>query len=164
VPKPTAHKHKWEFQARFRRGAFGWRGTALAKKRIAEALAEIRKAARSDPALAAQGAVLLLTRLSPALEHVDSSSGAIGTAVNRAIAKLVPIIAAAPVDELTRTAWLERLLEARNDDGMGYIETLADSWGELCGTPGPRQSGPNGFCASDELSPARIALAGRHRV
>jgi hypothetical protein len=133
VPKPTAHK--WEFQARFRRAAFGWRGTALAKKRIGEALAEIRKAARTDPALAAQGAVVLLSRLSPALEQIDGSSGAIGGAVNRAIEKLVPIIAQAPVDDLTRSAWLERLWDAQTDDGMAYLDGLGEFWGELCATP-----------------------------
>jgi hypothetical protein len=133
VPKPAAHK--WEFQARFRHGAFGWRGTALAKKRIDEALAEIRKAARTDPALAARGAVVLLSRLSPALENIDSSSGAIGGAVNRAIEKLVPFIAAASVDEPARSAWLERLWEAQTDDGMGYLDALGDFWGDLCATP-----------------------------
>lgn len=44
---------------------------------------------RSDPVLAAEGAVLFLEKVSPALEHVDSSSGAIGTAVNHAIEELV---------------------------------------------------------------------------
>jgi hypothetical protein len=39
--------------------------------------------------IAAEGAVRLIERLSPALEHVDNSSGAIGTAVNRAIEALV---------------------------------------------------------------------------
>jgi hypothetical protein len=133
VAKPVPHK--WNFQARFRRGAFGWRGTALASKRITEALAEITKAARSDPILAAHGAVVLLSRLSPALGNIDSSSGAIGSAVNRAIAKLVRIIAGAPADEPTRSAWLERLWEAFNDDAIPYIEALGDDWGELCVTP-----------------------------
>ena len=56
--------------------------------------------------LAAEGAVILLERLSPALEHVDSSSGAIGTAVNNAITELVSIISAAPADPKTRDTWL----------------------------------------------------------
>jgi hypothetical protein len=133
VAKPVPHK--WNFQARFRRGAFGWRGTALASKRITEALSEITKAARSDPILAAHGAVVLLSRLSLSLENIDSSSGAIGSAVNRAIAKLVRIIAGAPADEPTRSAWLQRLWEAFNNDAIPYIETLGDYWGELCVTP-----------------------------
>ena len=88
--------HKWEFKARFRRHAFGWKSQP-AIQRVKQAVTEIGKVARHDPVLAAEGAVTLLERLSPALEHVDSSSGAIGTAVNNAIADLVPIIARAPL-------------------------------------------------------------------
>jgi hypothetical protein len=95
-------------------------------------VSEIKKAARKDPVLAADGAVTLLERLSPALEHVDSSSGAIGTAVNNAVAELVPIIASAHSDPETREKWLERLWEAHGADQIPYIETLADYWGELC--------------------------------
>ena len=95
-------------------------------------MSEIKKAARKDPVLAADGAVTLLERLSPALEQVDSSSGAIGTAVNNAIAELVPIIARAPSDPETRESWLERLWEAHEADQIPYIEKLADFWGELC--------------------------------
>jgi hypothetical protein len=72
--------------------------------------------------------------VSPALENVDSSSGAIGTAVNHTIAELVPVIVAAPADEGTRAAWLERLFEAHSADQIPYIERLADYWGELCGS------------------------------
>jgi hypothetical protein len=45
-----------------------------------QAVGEIKKVARHDPVLAAVGAVALLERVSPALEQVDSSSGAIGRA------------------------------------------------------------------------------------
>jgi hypothetical protein len=100
--------HKWTFRARFRRSAFGWRSQP-AIKRVKEAVSEIKKAARKDPILGADGAVLLLEKLSPALEQVDSSSGAIGTAVNNAINALVPIIAKAPADDELRDKWLERL-------------------------------------------------------
>jgi hypothetical protein len=62
---------------------------------VREAVAEIKRVAKSDLRLAAEGAVLLLERISPALEHVDSSSGGIGSAVNRAIAELVPVISTA---------------------------------------------------------------------
>src|SRR5690606_33917032 len=79
-----AQAHKWEFRARFRRHAFGWKSQP-AIKRIKEAVAEIKKVARKDKVLAAEGAVLFLEKVSPALEHVDSSSGSIGTAVNNAI-------------------------------------------------------------------------------
>lgn len=124
-------KHKWVFAPRFRRNAFGWRSQP-AIKRVREAVTEIRKVARKDPVLGAEGAVRFLEKVSPALEHVDSSSGAIGTAVNRAIQALVQIIGQAPADAKRRTAWLERLWEAHAADQIPYIELLADDWGELC--------------------------------
>ncbi len=103
--------HKWVFKARFRRGAFGWR-SGPAAGRIREAVSEIKKAARKDKILGAEGAVLFLERLSPALERVDSSSGAIGTAVGRALAALVPILSNAPAGDDLRREWLERLWKA----------------------------------------------------
>jgi hypothetical protein len=126
-----AKRHQWVFRARFRRHAFGWKSQP-AIKRIREAVAEIKKVARKDQVLAAEGVVLLLEKLSPALERIDSSSGAIGSAVNKAIVALVPIVAAAPVEANTRDAWLERLWDAYQEDEIPYIETLGDHWGELC--------------------------------
>ena len=123
--------HSWEFKARFRRHAYGWKSQP-AIQRVKQAVSEIKKAARKDAVLAADGAVTLIERLSPALEHVDSSSGAIGTTVNNAIAELVPIIASAPSDPETREGWLDRLWEAHGADQVPYIESLADYWGELC--------------------------------
>ena len=135
TPKPTttASPHEWAFRARFRRHAFGWKSQP-AIQRIKQAVSEIRKAARQDPVVAAEGAVLFLERLSPAIERVDSSSGSIGNAVNRAIEELVPIIAEAAADTKARAVWLERLWEAQMGDEVPYIETLADHWGELCGS------------------------------
>ena len=129
--KSPGEAHRWEFKARFRRGAFGWKSQP-AIQRVKQAVAEIKKVARKDPVLAADGAVSLFERLSPALAHVDGSSGAIGTAVNSAIAELVPLIASAPADARTREAWLERCWEAHAADQMPYIEALADYWGDLC--------------------------------
>ncbi|MBZ4422816.1 hypothetical protein K8638_40910, partial [Myxococcus sp. RHST-1-4] len=100
--------------------------------RIKQAVGEIKRIAKKEPALAAEGAIEFLERVSPALENVDSSSGSIGTTVNHAIAELVPIIASAPADAKTREAWLERLFEAHQADQIPYIELLADHWGELC--------------------------------
>ena len=97
-----------------------------------EAVGEITKVARNDPALAAEGAVIFLERVSPALEQVDSSSGAIGSAVHHAIAALVPVIAQAPGDGATRDAWLERLWAAHVADEIPYIERLGEHWGDLC--------------------------------
>lgn len=127
--------HKWEFKARFRRHAFGWKSQP-AITRIKQAVVEIRKIARNEPVLAAEGSIAFLERISPALENVDSSSGAIGTAVNNAITELVPIIAKAPADAQTRETWLERLWEAYQNDDIPYIELLGDHWGELCGSEG----------------------------
>ena len=125
--------HTWEFKARFRRHAFGWKSQP-AIQRVKQAVAEIKKVARHDAVLAAEGAVMLLERLSPALEHVDSSSGALGTAVNHAITEIVPIIAKAPAAPTTREGWLERLWAACEADEIPYIETLDDHWGDLCGS------------------------------
>ncbi|MDZ7591188.1 MAG: hypothetical protein U5L05_11000 [Rubrivivax sp.] len=77
--------HPWAFRARFRRTAFGWKGSKLANERIHEALTAIRAVARNDPATAAEGAVLFLEKLSPALNQVDSSSGALGNAIYTAV-------------------------------------------------------------------------------
>lgn len=125
--------HAWAFRARFRRDAFGWKSQP-AITRVREAVAEIKKVAKKEPLVAAEGAVLFLERVSPALSHVDGSSGAIGSAVNHAIAELSALIAAAPADVVTRDAWLERLYEAHQNDEIPYIESLADHWGELCVT------------------------------
>ena len=129
----TVKAYKWTFKARFRRHAFGWRSKP-AIQRVKEAVSEIKKVARQDPVLGAEGAVTFLERVSPALEHVDGSSGAIGTAVHNAIVALVPVIANAPAEIKTRREWLERLWEAHAADAMPYIELLADYWGELCGS------------------------------
>ena len=126
--------HPWAFRARFRRTAFGWKGTKLAIERIHEALAEIRAVARQDPAAAAEGAVLFLEKLSPALNQIDSSSGALGNATYSTVQELVPLIGSAPVDTAMRMKWLDRLFEAIQDDDPPYIEHLGDHWGDLCAT------------------------------
>jgi hypothetical protein len=69
------------------------------------------------------------------LEHVDSSSGAIGTAVNKTIVALVEVIASAPAELALRERWLDRLFEAHAADQVPYIEQLTDHWGELCASP-----------------------------
>ncbi len=123
----------WQFKVRFRKHAFGWRPQP-AITRVKEAVSEIKRARRSDSMLAAEGAVAFLEKVSPALEHVDSSSGAIGTAVNKAVETLAGVIASAPADSKTRLDWLDRLWEAYQEDAIPYIETLGDHWGELCAT------------------------------
>jgi hypothetical protein len=130
---PAAKAHSWTFRSRFRANAFGWRSD-VPIKRIKEAMAEIKAVARKDKILGAEGAVILLEKVSGALEQVDSSSGAIGLAVNHMIETLVPIIAQAPASANQRDKWLERLWRAIEDDAMPYIELLPDHWGELCVT------------------------------
>ena len=125
--------HKWEFAPRFRRNSFGWKSQP-AIARIKDAVAEIKKTARRDQLLGAEGAVLFLEKISPALEQVDSSSGAIGTAVNNAIDTLAPIIAKAPATAALRQRWLERLWEAVQEDAMPHIELLPEHWGDICHT------------------------------
>jgi hypothetical protein len=49
-----------------------------------------------------------MERLWPALEHIDTSSGALGGAVHRTLGDLIPILISAPADVATRSAWLER--------------------------------------------------------
>ena len=123
--------HKWQFAARFRHHAFGWQSDKPIQ-RIKEALSEIKQVAKKEPELAAAGAVLFLEKIAPAIEQVDSSSGAIGTMVNRAIDTLVPIIAKAARAPSIRQQWLQRLWQALQDDNVPYIEGLGDYWGELC--------------------------------
>lgn len=126
-------RHKWTFAPRFRRNAFGWRSQTPIK-RIREGVKEIRAVAGKDPLSGAEGAVRLLEKLSPALARVDSSSGAIGTAVNNAIKALVPVIANAPAEDRQRGKWLERLWKAVEEDDIPYLELLPEYWGSLCGS------------------------------
>jgi hypothetical protein len=102
--------------------------------RLKQAVSEIKRVARRDAVHAADGAVSLLERLSPALENVDSSSGAIGTAINNAIEQLVLIIAAPPADARTRDKWLERLWTAYEGDEIPYLEQLVTAGGD-CAPP-----------------------------
>ena len=129
MPKPATHK--WTFAPRLRRHAFGWRSQP-AVQRVKEAMSEIRKVTNTDRTLAAAGAVLFIEKISPALEQVDSSSGAIGSAVNHAIEALARIIADAPVDDKIRDQWLDRLWEAHQNDHIPYLESLGEYWGDLC--------------------------------
>lgn len=127
-----ATSHAWAFRSSLRRNAFGWRGTRKAVERLSEAVGEIERMARVDPALAGEGAVRLLERLSPAVNQIDSSSGALGNAANGVVQKMVPLIAAAPVPRRVREKWLERLLDAIQEDDPPYIESLGEHWGTLC--------------------------------
>lgn len=127
--------HKWVFPARFRAGAYSWKASRLACQRLREAVSEVKKVAKKDPLIGAEGAVRLMEKIWPALEHVDSSSGALGSAVNKTLDDLIPIVVNAPADEKTRDKWLDRLWQAMADDGVDYLSSVGDHWGELCGSP-----------------------------
>lgn len=128
-------KHNWAFPARFRSRAYGWKASSLASKRLKEAVAEVQRVARKDPVLAADGAVRLMERLWPALEAIDTSSGALGAAVSRAVTELVQVVIDAPADAPIRAQWLDRLWQAMNDDGVDYLAEVGARWGELCKIP-----------------------------
>ena len=131
----TAASYPWVFRAGLRRNAFGWSGTRKAIERLNEAVGEIERVARTDPALAGEGAVLLLEKLSPAVNQIDSSSGALGNATSGVVEVMVPLIAAAPVPRRVREKWLERLFNAIQEDDPPYIESLSEHWGALCAGP-----------------------------
>ena len=75
-----------------------------------------------------------MEKLWPALQRVNSSSGALGTAVYNAMDVLVDVVIKAPADEKTRGKWLERLWDAFNEDGVGFLDKLGEHWGDVCGS------------------------------
>ncbi|MES9815844.1 MAG: hypothetical protein ABW155_04280 [Candidatus Thiodiazotropha sp.] len=107
----------------------------MACQRLREAVSEIKKVAKKEPLIGAEGAVRLMEKIWPALEHVDSSSGALGSAVNKTLDDLIPIVIKAPADEKTHDEWLYRLWQAMADDGVDYLSPVGDRWGEICGSP-----------------------------
>ncbi len=150
--------HPWSFRPRLRARAFGWRGSSLAIQRLKEALAEIKAVNRTDPALAAEGAILLMERLWSALQGVDSSSGALGNAVGKTVHALIDILLNAPADEPTLERWLDRLWTAIEEDGVDFLSEVRDRWGELCRTP------ERASRAADDFLPAlRLSWSPEHR-
>lgn len=126
------NKYKWAFISRFRAGAYGWKGSSLAIQRIKEAVSEIKLVNKQDRRMAAEGAILFIEKLVPAIGEIDSSSGALGTAVSNTLRELAGIISKAEVEAKSRGIWLERIWKAVQDDGYSYNESLADYWGQLC--------------------------------
>lgn len=150
--------HAWAFRTTLRRRAFGWSGTAKAIDRLNAALAEIAAMACTDAALAGEGAVLLLEKVSPAVCEIDSSSGALGNATYSLVETLVPIIAAAPVAAPLRQKWLDRLFAAYQEDDPPYFESLGMHWGAVCASPTLASR-----WADDLLPSVRGAMADRRR-
>lgn len=128
-------KYKWAFKAGMRARGFGWRGSSKAAARLKSATSEIKTVRRKDPVAAAEGAVALAERIWPAFEHIDTSSGALGSSVYRTLEQLLPILIDAPADESTRAKWLERLRDAIMDDGVEYLSPIADRFGEIAAFP-----------------------------
>lgn len=161
MPPERNISHKWTFPARFRAGAYGWKSQTPIK-RIKEAVSEIKKVASTDPATAAEGAVRFLERISPAIEHADSSSGAIGGAANAAIDALAPIVVQAEVDAAIRDDWLERLWTAIQEDQMPYIELLPEFWGEFCVTRERASRWADSFLPAWRMSYSADSLPGAY--
>ena len=131
----TIAKHTWTFKSRLRPNAFSWRSSSLACQRLKEAATEIKSVARLDPVTAAAGIVDLLERIWPAFQHVDTSSGALPSYIHSTQLELLPILASAPAGPKTREKWLNRLLIAIQEDGVGYLSTTSEHWGALCASP-----------------------------
>ncbi len=127
--------HKWAFKPGMRAGAFSWRSSAKAIERLRSASAEIRAIARTDPVTAAEGVIALAQRIWPAFEHIDTSSGALGSAVSRTLEDLLPILIEAPADEKARAKWLEHLREAIVYDGVDYLAPISNRFGEVAAFP-----------------------------
>jgi len=123
--------HKWAFKPGMRAGAFNWRSSAKAVERLKLAVSEIKTVNRADPISAADGVIALAERIWPAFEHIDTSSGTLGNAVNRTLIKLIPILIFAPAEEATRAKWLERLRDAIENDGVDYLQPISDQFGEV---------------------------------
>ncbi len=130
-----AASRKWLFKNKFRARVYGWRGSKPAISRLREAASEIRSVAKSDPVAAGEGVVTLMERIWPAFQDIDTSSGALGTAVARTLNELIPILADAPADHATRSKWLQRLFEAVQNDGVEYLGPAEERWGEIAHYP-----------------------------
>lgn len=130
-----ASSPKWQFKTKFRANAYGWRGSKLAITRLKEAVREIRTVAKADPVAAGDGCVALMERLWPAFQHIDTSSGALANAIHKALEELIPLLIAAPAGKDTRAKWLERLFEAVQEDGVDYLDPVAERWGEIARDP-----------------------------
>jgi hypothetical protein len=88
-----------------------------------------------------------MEKLWPALEQIDSSSGALGTAVGKTVHALLDLLVTTPADAALRESWLTRLWTAMQEDGVDFLSEVGERWGELCGTPARASQ------AADELLP-----------
>lgn len=135
MAEKTMKKHAWEFTRFFRAGVFKWNGTALASKRIHAAIREIKQVAKKDSCSAAQGAVNFVEKCGRAIEHIDSSSGAIGNAVNSALYEVAAIIGTAELTSKDRLSLVERIWESWEEEECGYYDVLSELWPKFCREP-----------------------------
>ena len=99
-----------------------------------------------------------MERLWPALQAVDSSSGALGTATNETVHELIEILLAAPAEGARMERQLDRLWTAIEEDCVDFLSQVRDRWGELCRTP-ERAS----RAAGDFLPALRLSWSPEHR-
>ncbi len=127
-------KNKWKFISYFRSNAYGWKGSRLAAKRVKDAVAEINKVAKVDLADAAIGAVKFIEKIVPAIEQVDDSWGILGNSVGSAIPELIDVMTRAVVHGIMDKEQIKRIWVAYINDGFGYLESIGEYWGQICGT------------------------------
>ncbi len=129
--------HPWKFLATVDRQTFASGKPATAVRTLRQAVSELRRTAKTQPLIAAEGVFELLVRLGPALAPVDESSGSLEHAVARTLDATV---------ELARGAascpqydgWLDQLAHAvvyEGADTTGCVhQAISLRWGSLCGT------------------------------
>lgn len=123
--------HEWEFAQRFRSGELSWK-TQPAVKEVKAAVREIKKVAKKEPELVAEGVTLFFENISQGLSNVDTSAGAIVGVLAKGIAELVAVFAKVTLTPDVRRAMVERIYQAYRADQMGVTESLGDLWGSLC--------------------------------
>jgi hypothetical protein len=139
---PKTGGRSWRFKSHFRRHAFGWKSQP-AISRLQEALAEIKQVARLEPLLAAEGAIALLERISPALGQLDKLVRRDRQrAQSHDSSDAAPVLASADARAMTGTGSAIRLFEAHAADQI-LASTSSSSAGASCVAPeNPRPNGP----------------------
>jgi hypothetical protein len=85
--------------------------------------------------LVAEGAILVLERIWPAFQAVDTSSGSLGHAVGKTVHELMDLLLSVSADDPPWEHWRERLWTAVEEDGVDYLSEVVERWGELCRIP-----------------------------
>jgi hypothetical protein len=99
---------------------------------LREALTEIKSFAGTDPVTAADGVVCPIERIWPAFQHIDTSSSAIGGAVNWTGRVVTHPDRGAREPENPRQMAGPPL--ASRPGRVNYLWIVEDRWGELCGS------------------------------